>query len=254
MTGDKKSKRREIIGAISLLIEKYLFSLSAFFLAFSNIRHIILNWTRITDFFRSLPSLGINQATFISQMVVTFILALVNAFVGFLLLLKKKPLQNPKGFLEIFIPLVSTYFWIAYNVIRYIPNEVNLYLVPLNTLLVFAFIGSIIALVGCVISALAVFHLRRSFSVLIQVRDIVKHGLYRYSRHPIYFGYIISAVGLTLTSPQLFFLIFSLIHIGLFVFRAYLEEKKLAAFSQEYQDYMHNTPFIIPVRLRKIDS
>ena len=253
MNGDKKTKRQDIIGSVSLIIEKYIFSLSAFFLAFNNIRHIVLNWTRITAVFQSLPSLKIDQFTFMSQMMVAFLLALVNAFVGFLLLLKKKPLQNPKGFLEIFIPIISTYFWIAYNAIPYLPKDLNMYLVPVHTLLVFSFTGTIIALAGCVISAFAVFHLRRSFSVLIQVRDIVQHGLYRYVRHPIYFGYIISAIGLTLTSPQLFFLLFSLMHISLFVLRAHLEEKKLAAFSQEYKEYMNRTPFLFPIRLRKID-
>ena len=247
----KTIKRHEIIGSMSIFVESYIFSLIAFFLAFNNIRRIVPNWANILNVFRSLPSLNVTQVPFISQMIVTAILAFVNAFVGFLLIIRKKPLQKPVGFLEIFIPIVSTYFWITYNVIPYIPQKFNFYVVPVNALLFFSFAGSIIVLTGCVISAIAVFNLRRSFSVLIQVRNIVKHGLYRYVRHPIYSGYIITAIGLCKVSPQFLFVLFSSIHVMLLVYRSYLEEKKLAAYSREYREYMRNTPFLFPIRLKK---
>ncbi len=252
MTNDKKIKRQEIIGSISIFVESYIFSLIAFFLAYNNIRKIIPNWTNILNIFKSLSSLEINQVPFLSQMIVTFILAFVNSFVGFLLIIRKRPLQKPKGFLEIFIPIVSTYFWITYNAIPYIPKKLNFYMVSMNKLLFFSFTGSIIVIAGCVISAIAVFNLKRSFSVLVQVRNIVKHGLYRYVRHPIYFGYVITAIGLSMTSPQFFFIFLSLIHVILLVFRAHLEEEKLAAYSQEYIEYMQDTPFLFPVKFKKL--
>jgi protein-S-isoprenylcysteine O-methyltransferase Ste14 len=251
MTVAKTIKRQEIIGSVSIFIESYIFSLIAFSLAYNNIRKIIPNWANILNVFKSLSSLNIDHIPFISQMIVTAILAFVNAFVGFLLIIRKKPLQKPGGFLEIFIPIVSTFFWITYNAIPYIPKKLNFYMVPVNTLLFFSFTGSIIVLTGCFISAIAVFNLRRSFSVLIQVRDIVKHGLYRYVRHPIYFGYIITAIGLCKVSPQFFFVLLSSIHVILLVYRAYLEEKKLAAYSHEYRKYMRNTPFLFPVKFKK---
>ena len=250
MTDDKKIKRQEIVGSVSIFIESYIFSLIAFLLAYNNIRKIIPNWANILNIFKSLSSLEVNQVPFISQMIVTAILAFVNTFVGFLLIIRKKPLQKPKGFLEIVIPTISTYFWITYNAIPYIPKELNFYLVPMNTLLFFSFTGSIIVIAGCVISAIAVFNLRRSFSVIIQVRNIVKHGLYRYVRHPMYFGYVITAVGLSMTSPQFFFIFLTLIHVILLFFRAYLEEKKLAAYSKGYRKYMKNTPFLFPVKFK----
>ncbi len=247
----KTVKRQEIIGSVSIFVESYIFSLIAFFLSYNNIRKIIPNWANILNVFKSLTSLEINRVPFLSQMIVTAILAFVNAFVGFLLIIRKNPLQKPGGFLEIFIPIVSTYFWITYNAIPYIPERFNFYLVPMNSLLFFSFAGSIIVVTGCVISAIAVFNLRRSFSVLIQVRNIVKHGLYRYVRHPIYSGYIITAIGLCKLSPQFFFIILSSIHVMLLVYRSYLEEKKLAAYSREYREYMRKTPFLFPIRLKK---
>ena len=252
MTNDKKIKRQEIIGSISIFVESYIFSLIAFSLSYNNIRKIVPNWTHILNIFKSLSSLEVSQVPFVSQMIVTAILAFVNATVGFLLIIRKRPLQKPRGFFEIFIPTVSTYFWITYNAIPYIPKELNFYLVPLNALLFFSFTGSIIVIAGCVISAIAVFNLRRSFSVLIQVRNIVKHGLYRYVRHPMYFGYIITAIGLSMTSPQFSFIFLTSIHVILLFFRARLEEKKLAAYSQGYREYMQNTPFLFPAKSKKL--
>jgi isoprenylcysteine carboxyl methyltransferase (ICMT) family protein YpbQ len=252
MNDDKEIKRQEIIGSVSMFIESYIFSLIAFFLSYNNIRKIIPNWNNIVNIFKSLSSLAVDQVPFLSQMIVTAILAFVNATVGFLLIIREKPLQKPKGFLEIFIPTISTYFWITYNAIPYLPKEVNFYLVPMNTLLFFSFTGSIIVIAGCIISAIAVFNLRRSFSVIIQVRNIVKHGLYRYVRHPMYFGYVITAIGLSMTSPQFFFIFLTSIHVILLFFRAYLEEKKLAACSGEYRKYMQNTPFLFPVKFKKL--
>jgi protein-S-isoprenylcysteine O-methyltransferase Ste14 len=251
MSKIRRIKVQDAIGSISIFVESYIFSLIAFFLAYNNIRRIIPNWTNILNTFKSLASLQIDQVPFVSQMIVTAILAFVNASVGFLLLIRKKPLQKPKGFLEIFIPTVSTYFWITYNAIPYIPKELNFYLVPMKALLFFSFSGSLIVLAGCIISAIAVFNLRRSFSVIIQVRSIVKHGLYRYVRHPMYFGYVVTAIGLSMTSPQFFFVFLTSIHVILLFFRAYLEENKLAAYSKKYRKYMENTPFLFPIKFKK---
>lgn len=251
MTINKRIKRREIIGSTSIFIESYIFSSIAFFLAYNNMRRIILNRANILNLLKSFSSLGVEQVPLISQTVVIFILAFVNAFVGFLLIVRNKPLQKPEGFPEIFIPVLSTYFWITYNVIPYIPQKLNFYLVPTKILLLFSFTGSIIVLAGCVVSSIAVFNLRRSFSVLIQVRNIVKHGLYRYVRHPMYSGYIITAIGLSMTSPQFFFVFLSSIHVILLVFRARFEEKKLSAYSKEYREYMRKTPFLFPFKFKR---
>jgi len=251
MTAVKKIKKQEIIGSVSIFIESYIFSLVAFFLAYNNIRRIIPNWVNVLSVFKSLPLLAVNQVSFISQVIVTAILAFVNAFVGFLLIVREKPLQKPKGFLEVFIPMLSTYFWITYNIIPYVPQKFNFYLVPTGALLFFSFTGSVIVLTGCVVSAVAVFNLRRSFSVLVQVRDIVKHGLYRYVRHPIYFGYVITAIGLSMVNPQFFFVFLSSAHVIILFYRAHLEEKKLAVYSQEYREYMRNTPFLFPVKFKR---
>ena len=252
MMNNKKLKRQELIGSISIFIESYVFSLIAFFFTYANIGKIIRNWPHIVNIFKTLSSVKIDQVPFISEMIVTVFLAMVNAFIGFLLITRKKPLQKPKGFLEICVPILSTYFWLTYNIIPYIPKNINFYLVPINTLLLFSVIGSFIALSGYVINTIAVFNLRRSFSVLVQVRHIVKHGLYRHVRHPIYLGYTIIAIGLSLINPRLFFWLNSAIGIGLVIFRAKLEERKLATYSQEYKEYMHETPFLLPIKFSKL--
>ena len=252
MINNKKQKRQELIGSISIFIESYIFSLIAFFFTYTNINKIMQNWPHILNVFKTIPSVKIDQVPFVSSMIATVFLAIVNAFIGFLLITRKKALQKPKGFLEICIPILSTYFWLTYNIIPYIPENINFCLVPIDTLLLFSVIGSFIALSGFIINTIAVFNFRRSFSILIQVRNIVKHGLYRHVRHPIYLGYIIIAIGLSLINPQLIFLLISVINIGLVIFRAKLEERKLAAYSQEYKEYMRETPFLLPIKFSKL--
>lgn len=137
MATGKRIKRQEIIGSVSIFIESYIFSLIAFLLAYNNILKIISNWPNILNIFKSLSSLRIDQVPFISQIIVIIILTFVNVFVWLLLIIRTPPLQKPERLPEIFIPIISTYFWITYNAVPYIPEKLNFYLVPMNTLLFF---------------------------------------------------------------------------------------------------------------------
>lgn len=62
-------------------------------------------------------------------------------------------------------------------------------------------LSSILAIIGFTISTLALFDLGRSFGVSPANRGLVQIGLYRYVRHPMYFGYIISESGFIFLNP-----------------------------------------------------
>ena len=109
MMNNKKQKRQEFIGSVSIFIESYVFSLIAFFFTYTNINKIIQNWPHILNTFKTIPSVKIDQVPFVSSMIATVFLAIVNAFIGFLLIARKKPLQKPKGFLEICIPILNLF-------------------------------------------------------------------------------------------------------------------------------------------------
>lgn len=86
-------------------------------------------------------------------------------------------------------------------------------------------ISSILAVIGFAISTLAVFDLGRSFGVSPANRGVVRTGLYRYVRHPMYTGYVISEFGFVLLNP--FNFIFWGISTGLYFSRSRLENKIL---------------------------
>jgi protein-S-isoprenylcysteine O-methyltransferase Ste14 len=86
-------------------------------------------------------------------------------------------------------------------------------------------ISSVLAIIGFTISTLALFDLGASFGVSPANRGIVRSGLYRYVRHPMYSGYVISEFGLIFMNPlNLFIWILS---AGLYFFRTKLEDKAL---------------------------
>ena len=80
---------------------------------------------------------------------------------------------------------------------------------------------------------------------------ILTHGLYRYCRHPIYLGYIVSFIGLFLANANLYYLVaMPIFFIVLELARAVLEERKMAQVSEEYRSYQQRTPFLLPFTKR----
>jgi len=82
------------------------------------------------------------------------------------------------------------------------------------------------------------------------VRDVVTQGLYRYVRHPMYLGHIMTHIGFFFIAPRVCALILSAALLLITLFRAKLEEKKLARNSDEYREYIKTTPFIIPHKMK----
>jgi len=85
-------------------------------------------------------------------------------------------------------------------------------------------------------------HLRRNFSIMVEAREVVERGIYRYVRHPIYLGNILAVSGALL-------LRFSLLNLALWlavvtgqVYRARLEERKMRAHCPEYAAYQARVP------------
>ncbi len=75
-------------------------------------------------------------------------------------------------------------------------------------------------------------------SKIIEVREdqqVISTGLYKYIRHPLYFGNSILVIGLSLSLGSLIALIPALIFISLMIIRILFEEKTL---SEELQGYI----------------
>jgi protein-S-isoprenylcysteine O-methyltransferase Ste14 len=88
--------------------------------------------------------------------------------------------------------------------------------------------------------------LRRSFGVAPQVRALVRSGPYRFIRHPLYVGEIVTLTGAVLMGPSWQKVVILMVTVALQVYRAIQEERLLSAHVPEYAVYMTETKRFVP--------
>jgi protein-S-isoprenylcysteine O-methyltransferase Ste14 len=104
----------------------------------------------------------------------------------------------------------------------------------------------VVALGGLALSLWALWHLRRSFSILAEARVAVITGPYRLVRHPLYLGEGLTLLGLCLRIGTLAALALWAAVSALQLVRARIEEEKLACELPDYDAYGRRTRFILP--------
>jgi protein-S-isoprenylcysteine O-methyltransferase Ste14 len=230
------SRFRHVLISAAGFLERYVLSLLYLWLAWRQL-NLVLEWLTRTS--------GIANIGFVFLVRET-ILCLVQLFVGLLLLINQKPTQQPRELKEVLVPLATSLFFIAYTFVPVMPVWLRANLLPLPWQIPAAIAALFIGLAGACVAIAGVMHLGRSFGIFVSVREIVLRGPYRYVRHPIYLGYLLLWTGLVLSnfSPAIFILV--AIHSSLLIYRATLEEKRLAESSPAYREHMRNTPFIFP--------
>jgi protein-S-isoprenylcysteine O-methyltransferase Ste14 len=88
--------------------------------------------------------------------------------------------------------------------------------------------------------------LGRNLSIIAQARGVADHGPYRWVRHPLYTGELISALGLALTAGSVAAFAIWAALCALQVYRAMREEQVLLRALPEYRDYQHRTAALLP--------
>ena len=120
----------------------------------------------------------------------------------------------------------------------------------LHLLSIWNIAGLTLVVVGLTIALVAVFTLRRfylSTLVIIEDHQLITHGIYRFARHPIYFGVLIAIMGVPVYAPSLYGFLVLLLLIPIFLNRIRMEEKMLTEeFGNAYQTYRKNTRKLIP--------
>ena len=92
------------------------------------------------------------------------------------------------------------------------------------------------------LTAWGIWTLRRSFSITVEARDLVTEGPYRWVRHPVYLGEVLSAAIVTTWRPSLTNGALWVLFAGLQVYRSRLEERKLAlVFPEAYPSWARRT-------------
>lgn len=167
-------------------------------------------------------------------------------YVGLLLLIGRRVTVPPQKIEDLVLPLGTTFFYIAYNAVSWLPACLTKSLLPAGWHTPGVVAGFALNLLGLGISGWAALHLGRSFSVWIEVRKVVLEGAYRHIRHPMYLGYLCFLAGLVLANFSWAYLILVPIHMFLLLYRARREENRLAESSPEYAAYRKRTGFIFP--------
>jgi len=78
----------------------------------------------------------------------------------------------------------------------------------------------------------------------IKHEELVTSGIYSYSRHPQYFGFILIIIGWLVGWPTILTIIFAIILIFMYVRVCKIEEKELTHI-KKYQEYKEKVPFFI---------
>ena len=105
------------------------------------------------------------------------------------------------------------------------------------------------ALIGLAVALeiVALLSLRTSFTQIPEARRVVRSGLYRFVRHPLYTAYFLAFAGeAVLVMQPIMWLVFA-VFVGLEVVRARAEEDVLArTFGEAYTDYRQATGMFFP--------
>jgi protein-S-isoprenylcysteine O-methyltransferase Ste14 len=243
MAGMDRSRAQNAVGKTAVFVETYVFSLIYVLIA---IQHGFTLYENRDLTMAAIANIDANSLNHLSNTAFLAGLGLFCLLTAYSLIIRKNLQQTPQGFLELFVPLVATFNNYLYNFLPYLPQDANYTLLPAESFVVVVPLGFAIVLTGLTISIAALYYLRRSFGIFVQVRDIVTRGLFRHTRHPMYFGYTVMHIGLLLVRPKLYNLLFSWALISLLVYRARLEERKLDHHSPEYREYKRTVPFLIP--------
>lgn len=112
--------------------------------------------------------------------------------------------------------------------------------------LYFDWVASLLIFLGDVIALWALLYLRRSFSIMTEVRELQVRGPYRWIRHPMYLGEILATIGFCLLKFSWFNIGLTCLFIFLLTLRAKIEENKILKYYPEYIDYQKQTGCLFP--------
>jgi protein-S-isoprenylcysteine O-methyltransferase Ste14 len=180
------------------------------------------------------------------------VLLLLNFFTGIFLLLGRRATVLPQKLKDVLVPLITAFFNLTYNAIPWFPASIQKSLWTPGMQIPLIVTGLFFGVIGPAIAIWGVLYLGRSFGILVVVRKVVLGGPYRWVRHPMYLGYLCMLAGLILTNFSAAYFILVPIQIVLLLYRARLEETRLAESSAEYREYRKHTGFIFP-RFRRAD-
>jgi protein-S-isoprenylcysteine O-methyltransferase Ste14 len=127
-------------------------------------------------------------------------------------------------------------------VVGVLPQGAQLYRPP-------SWVGGLSTTVSVIAFSLAVYgllYLRRSLSIIPEVRRLVTGGPYRLVRHPLYAAEIVAAVAFAMVNPGALVVVILAPFIATQLLRSRFEERLLTEAYPEYTEYARHTRRLIP--------
>ncbi len=171
--------------------------------------------------------------------------------------LRTKAVSHSKGFMETIYPLFCSVLPLVIfhnnGILRFIAPQ-NRYFTAFssvlgyfdNILLRWDILPTGLIIVGNSFTLLGIIYLKRSFSIMAEARLPVYSGIYRYMRHPLYFGEGIATAGILICRMSKINIALTALFLIGQVVRAGIEEKKLMLVFPEYKDYKERTGAFFP--------
>jgi protein-S-isoprenylcysteine O-methyltransferase Ste14 len=120
----------------------------------------------------------------------------------------------------------------------FIPALVYSVFLPLELGTAWFYAGLPVAIVGLVMSKIVLVNWAKA-----PPDEPLTRGMYRYSRHPMYFTYFIFLIGVSLAAASWVFLVYTAVITAMSFYFAPLEEEAcLEKYGAAYRDYMNRTP------------
>ena len=107
-------------------------------------------------------------------------------------------------------------------------------------------VADILLVAGTAWSVWSLRSLGRNLSVIAQAREVVEHGPYRWIRHPLYTGEIVSSLGLAIAAGTVAAAGAWITLVALQVYRAHREEEILIGTLPTYAAYRTQTAVLLP--------
>ncbi|MEW6378400.1 MAG: isoprenylcysteine carboxylmethyltransferase family protein [bacterium] len=165
--------------------------------------------------------------------------AIFMGIVVFSYIIRSIPKKQAQGIWERFYPVFVVVFHLMGTSLLSTHTKSN-YVPPVYIT------GLILCVSGISLNIAALWQLKNSFSVMVEVRKLVNTGAYRFIRHPLYTGELIHLLGVCMLFNNRFSYSFCIVVIIMQLSRAKLEERKLSMHLPEYRLYKQQTGFIFP--------
>jgi protein-S-isoprenylcysteine O-methyltransferase Ste14 len=142
-------------------------------------------------------------------------------------LVRRDPVDRSRGVAEIIVPLIGSV--LPFGLLKTPPN---IFISGNDALLVVVFCWMTIT---TAFTAWGMWILRGSFSITVEARALVTSGPYKWVRHPVYLGEILSAAAVVVWRWSLVNVVLFVLFVAVQLLRSRWEELKLARIFPEYK-------------------